>query len=105
MSDEPRFAGLGEAAVATVLREETKARLAGKFDSDGTHWGSVDGSRAMIAADSRSRSRCSCGCKKRATHVGLGDGLALMDGCEMRVRRWVRDGYGGQPSVRSSSTS
>ena len=32
--------------------------------------------------------------KKRSTRVGLGDGLALMDGCEMRVRRWVRDGYG-----------
>jgi hypothetical protein len=76
---------------ATIEREDTKAMLAGKIGANGYREGSVDGSRAMVAVDSRSRSRCNC-CGKRSTHVGLGDGLALMDGCELRVRRWVRDG-------------
>jgi hypothetical protein len=78
---------------ATIRREDTKATLAGKIDSDGTRFGSADGSRSMVAIGSRSRSRCDCGCDARATHVGLGDGCALMSGCEMEVRRWVRDGY------------
>ena len=77
---------------ATIEREDTKAMLAGKIGADGYREGSVNGSRSMISADSRSRTRCNC-CGVRSTHVGLGDGLALMDGCEMRVRRWVRDGY------------
>jgi len=80
---------------ATIARENTKARLAGKIGSDGTRVGSVDGSRSLVSMPPRSRRRCGCGCDSRATHVGLGDGLALMSGCEMRVRRWVRDGYGG----------
>lgn len=84
---------------ATIAREDTKAMLAGKIGADGTRFGSVDGSRSIVAAPSRSRSRCGCGCGSRATHVGLGDGVALMQGCEMKVRRWVRDGYGtGDPS-------
>ena len=95
---------MNERDKATIAREDTKAMLAGKISADGTRSGSVDGSRSMVSAPSRSRRRCGCGCKGRATHVGLGDGLALMSGCEMKVRRWVRDGY-GQPSVRSSSTS
>jgi len=39
-----------------------------------------------------SRKRCSC-CRRRATHRGMANGLALMRGCDLRVRRWVRDGY------------
>ena len=43
---------------------------------------------------------CRCGCGKRATHAGLGDGIVLMVGCLLSVRRWVRDGYpDGQESV------
>ena len=75
----------------TLAAEDVRARLAGKVDADGLRWGSVNGHRAMIRTPSASRRRCSC-CGKRATHVGLGDGVALMSGCEMRVRRWVRDG-------------
>jgi len=36
--------------------------------------------------------RCRCGCKRRATHIGLADGFGMMSGCELTVRRWVRDG-------------
>jgi hypothetical protein len=78
-------------------REETKARLAGKIAADGTRWGSADGNRAMVKAPARSRRRCHCGCGSQATHTGLGDGLALTMGCELYIRRWVRDGYGDLP--------
>ena len=83
----------------TLAAEDARAALAGKIGEDGLRWGSVDGHRAMIRTPSTSRYRCSC-CGKRATHVGLGDGVALMSGCEMRVRRWVRDGYPGSRATR-----
>jgi hypothetical protein len=54
--------------------------------------GSIYGRRSMTTVCPRSRRRCHCGCKKQATHVGLGDGIALTEGCELYVRRWVRDG-------------
>ena len=39
-----------------------------------------------------SRCRCRCGCKGRETHHGRANGVTLMSGCELYVRRWVRDG-------------
>lgn len=54
--------------------------------------GSIHGVRSMKAIRSASRRRCHCGCRKRATHIGLGDGIALTNGCELYIRRWVRDG-------------
>ncbi len=42
----------------------------------------------------RMRRRCPCGCGGTSTHSGRGtNGVALMWGCELHVRRWVRDGY------------
>lgn len=37
------------------------------------------------------RRMCRCGCRKRETHSGKANGIALMSGCELEVRRWVRD--------------
>lgn len=57
-------------------------------------WGEVasaDGDRYMSAVKSSRVRRCQCGCGGRVTHVGASNGLALMSGCEMSVRRWVRD--------------
>ncbi len=54
--------------------------------------GSVHGKRTMTESRKLSRRRCHCGCKGRASHIGLGDGVALMSGCNFYVRRWVRDG-------------
>lgn len=82
-----------ERDTATLRRERIKAFIAGLIEPTGVRSGSVRGSRSIIETDPKSRRRCSCGCGKRATHVGLGDGLALTIGCEMKVRRWVRDGY------------
>jgi hypothetical protein len=48
-------------------------------------------SRSMRKRASK-RNKCYCGCNGRATHIGLGDGAGMMTGCELTVRRWVRDG-------------
>lgn len=42
--------------------------------------------------DPKSRRRCHCGCKRRTTHRGMANGLALCSGCELSMARWVRDG-------------
>ena len=47
--------------------------------------------RSMVKRENK-RSKCYCGCNGRATHNGLGQGAAMMNGCELSVRRWVRDG-------------
>jgi hypothetical protein len=39
------------------------------------------------------RCKCHCGCKGTATHVGGANGMGLTSGCELSIRRWVRDGY------------
>ena len=48
--------------------------------------------RTMTPAMPWSLVRCRCGCDRRASHLGLADGLCMMSGCELTVRRWVRDG-------------
>jgi hypothetical protein len=54
--------------------------------------GSVFGKRTMTEIKPTSRRRCPCGCGNRATHTGRGNGIALVIGCQMAIRRWVRDG-------------
>lgn len=56
-------------------------------------WGSAtDHKRYMAPAEPKSRRQCRCGCKRRATHKGMANGICLTMGCELRIRRWVRDG-------------
>lgn len=56
-------------------------------------WGSAtDHKRYLARADTTSRKRCQCGCKQRATHLGMANGVCLTSGCELKIRRWVRDG-------------
>ncbi len=38
-----------------------------------------------------SRKRCSCGCGNRKTHIGFANDVAMMGGCEISVRRWVKN--------------
>jgi hypothetical protein len=82
-----------------LQREETRARANGLISHTGMRSGSVNGHRTLIQAPKTSRRRCYCGCGKRATHTGLGDGLALTLGCELSIRRWVRDGHGNVSDV------
>jgi len=46
--------------------------------------------------------RCRCGCDRRASHLGLADGLCMISGCELTVRRWVR--YGARAPIKKDET-
>lgn len=59
-----------------------------------THYTSKNRSdRGMIKVQASSRRRCDCGCKGIATHIGTGNGAGMIVGCELSIRRWVRDGF------------
>jgi hypothetical protein len=86
-------------------REYARLVLTGK-GHDGSGWASAtEHLRAAMPIAPRSRSRCSCGCGHRATHVGVANGFAMMSGCDLRVRRWVRDPLSSLPSPASGGTS
>ena len=72
--------------------EALKAAMEGGSDAWG-QWGSaVDHKRyAQPIKDRRRARKCHCGCEKRSTHLGKANGVCLMSGCELQVRRWVRD--------------
>lgn len=59
-------------------------------------WGEIGSSerhvRYALPQLPKKRRKCSCGCGQRAIHRGLANGMCLTDGCELRIRRWVRDG-------------
>jgi hypothetical protein len=58
----------------------------------GRHGSSEDHIRYAEPVPTWLRRRCRCGCKRRATHSGMANGVALTHGCELTIRRWVRTG-------------
>lgn len=70
-----------------------KAAMRGGTEAWG-EWGSAR-NHVRYAGPNRpqSRQRCHCGCKRRATHIGMANGVGLIWACELRVARWVRDGH------------
>jgi hypothetical protein len=74
------------------LRERARAAAVGQ-DGWGSHGSAAEHLRFMVR-NKKMRRRCGCGCEKTSTHVGCVNGLGMMSGCELSVRRWVRDGYG-----------
>ncbi|GGD30610.1 hypothetical protein GCM10011335_37070 [Aureimonas glaciei] len=76
------------ADLSKMAPAELKAAMTGGTDG----WGSY-ASAAEHVPYSRpvvSRRRCLCGCKSRETHAGMANGIALTNGCELYVARWVR---------------
>jgi len=59
--------------------------------------------RTMKTALPWSLVRCCCGCDRRATHLGFADGYCMMSGCELTVRRWVRDGEQAWTAARAGA--
>jgi len=63
--------------------------------ADGTKsWGSsgsADGRRYCEDLPKPHRRKCFCGCGGKITHMGANNGVGLYWGCELSVRRWVRD--------------
>lgn len=37
------------------------------------------------------RRKCSCGCDRASSHRGMANGICLVSGCELSIRRWVKD--------------
>lgn len=58
----------------------------------GQHGSAVDHVQYMELVNPRARGRCRCGCRRRATHIGMANGVGLAWGCEMSIARWVRSG-------------
>lgn len=68
------------------------AAMRGGRDGWGRRGSSIDHIRYAQPIRAASRRRCYCGCKKRATHIGMANGVGLMSGCELSVARWVKSG-------------
>lgn len=57
-------------------------------------WGRVGGLPGQIRyyePASGIRRLCNCGCRRRATHRGMANGVCLTMGCELSMRRWVKE--------------
>lgn len=69
-----------------------KAAMQGGTEAWGS-WGSaLEHIRYMEPQPANSRRRCPCGCRKRATHLGMANGVGLISGCEPSMLRWVAAG-------------
>lgn len=61
-------------------------------------WGQVGGQPGQIRYMELRKKRpgrqpkCACGCDTNKTHLGFANGVCLISGCEMRIRRWVKAG-------------
>ena len=75
------------------------AALTGGTTSWGEH-GSTRHARYFCEASPRSRRRCHCGCKRRATYCGMANGVSLTMGCELYIRRWMKDSYNSSRAPR-----
>lgn len=78
--------------LSALTPTELSAAMRGGTVNWGLH-GSVDQHiRYSVLRSPRARKKCHCGCGRRATHAGMANGVCLTIGCELHVRRWVRQG-------------
>lgn len=76
----------------TLSKAARSAAMRGGTDGWGQYGSAADHVRYAEPAPSHSRRRCSCGCKRRASHIGMANGVALASACEIAIRRWVKTG-------------
>ena len=81
---------------------QIKARLTPGYDPN---WASATEHKRDTWPAPDKRRKCHCGCGRRATHIGGTNGLALTGGCELSMRRWVRDGFTYKPMVEPKSVT
>lgn len=90
------------------LRTLSPAALKAAMQGGTLGWGecgsSSDARYCEPVHDRRHARKCHCGCGARSTHLGMANGVALMSGCEMLVRRWVRNPYDLYHSLRRGAT-
>jgi len=78
--------------ITTLSKAAKSAAMRGGTDGWGTVGNSAAHVRYVEPVDPKSRRRCGCGCKRRATHTGMANGVALVTACELAARRWVKTG-------------
>lgn len=68
-----------------------KAAMSGNSEAWG-QWASATEHTLYVEPINLGRNwrKCPCGCNKRATHKAAANGIALALGCELSVRRWVK---------------
>jgi len=72
------------------LNKLSPAALKAAMRGGTTAWGWVGSEDHVRYAEPITyRRKCWCGCGKRSTHIGMANGVALLSGCELSVRRWV----------------
>jgi len=75
----------------TLSPETLKAAVRGGTSS----WGQCGNDAGIRYCEKlppkNSRRKCPCGCGGRATHTGANNGVVLCSGCELSIRRWVRN--------------
>ena len=83
------------------LTNLSKAALSAAMRGGTDAWGSVGSSaehvRYLEPANPKSRRQCRCGCKRRASHMGMANGVGLVMACELSARRWVKTGHTAPP--------
>lgn len=63
-----------------------------------TGWGQVGSASGhirymfLLPGRWRNRRKCYCGCGGKSSHGGAANGLTLVNGCELSMRRWVKTG-------------
>ncbi len=81
----------------TDLTKLSKAALSAAMRGGTVAWGSIgsvaEHVRYAEPVDPKSRRRCGCGCGRRATHMGMANGVGLVMACELAARRWVKTGH------------
>lgn len=82
----PDLKDLSPAALSAAMR--------GGTDAWGQHGSAADHVRYSEPLPKRpgARKKCHCGCGGRDTHIGMANGVGLAWGCELHIRRWVKDG-------------
>lgn len=75
-----------------LSKSARSAAMRGGTDGWGQYGSDAEHIRYIEPVRPASRRRCACGCKTRATHLGMCNGVALTGGCELSMRRWVREG-------------
>lgn len=68
------------------------AAMRGGMDDWGRIGGLAEHLRYMEPRPQRPgrKPKCSCGCGTPKTHAGLANGVCLVSGCELFIRRWVK---------------
>lgn len=78
------------------LNKLSPAALSAAMRGGTAGWGQVASATEHIryaqSVRPTSRRKCRCGCNRRATHMGMANGMALTSGCQLAIQRWIKTG-------------